>query len=117
MTVRDRIAMLLIAALAACDQEPVAAVLADASDETMSQLRSALASALGRSSVTLGVGDVTAMPEVRVLPPAVTPLEGNSTAMPIVFDILLLNGDCYLRRRGSSDLVALFDVACIPAAD
>ncbi|MGA1343103.1 MAG: hypothetical protein ACO33A_08670 [Hyphomonas sp.] len=115
MTVRTRIAMLLIAALAACDQEPVAAVLADASDETMDQLRSALASALGRASVTLGAGDVTAVPEVLVLPPALTPPEGNSPAMPIVFDILLLNGDCYVRRRGSPDLVALADVACNPA--
>lgn len=115
MTVRARIAMLLIAALAACDQEPVAAVLADASDETLIQLRSTLASALGRSSVTLGAGDLTAVPEVLVLPPAVTPLEGNSPAMPIVFDILLLNGDCYVRRRGSQELVALPEVACHPA--
>jgi len=115
MTVRARIAMLLMAALAACDQEPVAAVLADASDETMSRLRATLASALDRSSVTLGAGDVTAVPEVSVLPPAVTPLEGNSPALPIVFDILLQNGDCYVRRRGTGELVPLTDVACNPA--
>ncbi len=114
MTIRARIVMLLLAALAACDTSPAPAVLTDASPETMTRLRAALAAALGRSSVTLGAGDVTAVPEVSVLPPAVTPLEGNSAAMPIVFDILLQNGDCYVRRRGTEELVPLTDVTCDP---
>jgi len=101
-------------AFAACDQEPEPAVLADASPETISRLQDALASALGQARVTLGAGDVTAVPEVAVLPPAVTPLEGNSPAMPIMFDILLQDGDCHVRRRGTQELVLIRDVACNP---
>lgn len=113
--IRRLLAVAALSALAACDTSPEPAVLTDASPETMIRLRDALATALGRSTVTLGAGDVTATPEVVVLPPAVTPLEGNSTAMPVVFDIILQDGDCYVRRRGTQDLVPVTDVTCNPA--
>ena len=83
-------------------------------------IRTAIQKAFGKAptdgpATGLGAGDVTAVPAVSVLPPAVTPLEGNSPALPIVFDILLQNGDCYVRRRGTEELVPLTDVACNPA--
>lgn len=98
----------------ACQSAPPAepAVLSAGDAETIAAVKVALARALGVASVELGPGDPTTEPTLAVLPPAPGPLEGRSLARPILFDIMLRSGRCYLVRRDSGQAYALDGVSC-----
>lgn len=100
--------------LAACQSDPQLATLTDGSPETIEALSLVLASAAGRARVQLGPGDVTKQPTVSVLPPPPGPLEGNSPAMPALFDIVLMDGDCYLRAQDGEEMFLLTGLGCVP---
>jgi hypothetical protein len=103
-----------LAPLAACQSEPQLATLTDNTPETIATLTGVLASAVGRAKVQLGPLDVLAQPVVSVLPPPAGPLEGNSPAMPVLFDIVLFDGDCYVRAQESAELFLLAGLGCVP---
>ncbi len=103
--------------LAACQSEPQLATLTDASPETIGTLSAVLATATGRARVQLGPHDLTRDPVVSVLPPPPGPMEGNSIAMPALFDIVLMDGDCYVRARSDGALHALTGLTCEPVPD
>lgn len=105
----------VLAPLAGCEAEPQLATLSDASPETVEALTFVLASAVGRANVELGPGDLTRQPMVSVLPPRPGPMEGNSTAMPALFDIVLLDGDCYARAHSDGVLHVLPGLTCVAA--
>lgn len=101
-----------LAGLAACQSVPKPAVLTDTSPETVAAVTQALADAVGRAQVELGPVDFATDTSVSVLPPRPGPLEGNSTAVPEVFDIRLMDGDCYVQDRASGELYPLTGVTC-----
>lgn len=102
----------LLAGLAACETAPQPAVLTDTSPETMSAVTSVLATAVGRAQIELGAGDFTKEPVISVLPPRPGPLETHATAVPTLFDILLLDGDCYVQERESGEMFFLTGIEC-----
>lgn len=100
--------------LAACQHHdtPTPAVLVDGSDQSLSELSDQLASAMGVARVTLGAGDPTTTPSISVLPPALTDLEGRSTAMPTQFTLMLAGGECYAVRDETGDMIRLDGLTC-----
>lgn len=98
--------------LAACQTAPQPAVLTDGTSETMAAVTGVLAGAMNRAQVELGPGDLTQASVISVLPPKPGPLEGNSTALPAVFDLVLLDGDCYVQSRQNGELYLLIGVEC-----
>lgn len=105
----------LLAGAAACQSSPQPATLTEASPETMSALTGVLAAAVDRAQIQLGPGDPTRDTVISVLPPNPGPLEGNSPAMPTVFDIVLMDGQCYVQERQSGEMFLLTGIACTPA--
>ena len=105
----------MLAGIAACQSSPQPATLTDASPETLSVLTGVLAAAVDRAQIQLGPGDLTKESVISVLPPRPGPLEGNSPAMPTIFDIVLVDGDCYVRERQSGEMFPLTGIACTPA--
>lgn len=102
----------LLAGLAACQSAPRAATLEPATPEAVEALKQVLAEALGRGRVELGAGDPARDSVIAVLPPPPTALEGNSPAMPELFDILVTAEGCFVRRQTTEEMFALPGVAC-----
>ncbi len=90
------------------------AVLADASEPSMQALKSALASALGRSQVELGASDPMHIPRVSVLPPPLSPLEDRSPVKPALFDLFIRNGSCFAIQVETKIETELTNVPCRP---
>lgn len=74
--------------------------------------REDLARAMGLGRVELGGGDPTVDSQIVVLPPRVTPREGNSLATPRVFTIMLTETACVLKEQDGDLEVALPRSAC-----
>lgn len=103
------------AGLAACQSAPEPAILDDVSPETISVVTGVLAAAVDRAQIQLGPGDLTRDSVISVLPPRPGPQEGSSTAMPTIFDIVLMDGDCYVQERESGEMFPLNGITCSPA--
>ena len=80
--------------------------------ETMTELKSALAGAMETASVELGPDDLTQTSAISVLPPGLSPLENNSTAMPVMFDLMKQGDHCYIVKRDTGAEYILHGVAC-----
>ncbi len=104
----------LIVSLAACQtsSEPRLARLETATPESRAALTRVLAQAVGRAEVQLGPLDLTRQPVISVLPPPLGPLEGASTALPEIFELVMIDRDCYVRRRRDGALFALPGLSC-----
>ncbi|MFN4102183.1 MAG: hypothetical protein ACK4GT_20675 [Pararhodobacter sp.] len=98
--------------LAACQSAPQPATLEPATPEAVEEMKKVLAKALGRGRVELGAGDPARDSVIAVLPPPPTALEGNSPAMPELFDIVLTPEGCFVRRQTTEEMYALPGVAC-----
>lgn len=98
--------------LAACQSAPRPATLESATPEAVEEMKKELAKALGRGRVELGAGDPTRDSVIAVLPPPPTPLEGNSPAMPELFDLLVTPEGCFVRRQTTEEMFALPGIAC-----
>lgn len=109
-------ALLTAVVLPACQSAPQPAILAEGSPETLARVSDALAGAVERAQVELGPGDLTRQSTIAVLPSPLGAHEGNSLSMPELFDLVLINGDCFIQSRRSGDTYALTGVACRPAA-
>ena len=100
---------------ASCQSAAPAAVpasLIDGSTETIETLKTQIAAALGRDHVTLGQADLTQSSTVTIVPPPLGPMEKNSTAMPIRFD-LFIEGDIYYAiNRATGEKTELIDIPC-----
>ncbi|MBY9067859.1 hypothetical protein K1X12_13190 [Hyphomonas sp. WL0036] len=107
--------MSAMSVLGACQGTLRPAVLADKSPETMAEVTGVLAKAVNRAQIQLGASDPTVQSMISVLPPPPGPHESNSPAMPIVFDIVLMGEDCYVRSREGGEMYALSGIACAPA--
>ncbi|GAB4517175.1 MAG: hypothetical protein Kow00133_01450 [Amphiplicatus sp.] len=90
------------------------AVLASADAETMAQVKSALAEAMGVAKIELGAGDPAKVSTLSVLPPRPTPHEDRSLARPTQFDIVLKEGRCFAVRRNTGEAHELEGVSCRP---
>ena len=113
----DRIAAALVAAaamLAGCTTTAAdrKATLMQADAETIAALSAGLARAMGKASVKLGPGDLTAMSEVAVLPPPLGPHETRSLAEPTVFTLVLRGGACVAIRQDTGAAFDLPGVRC-----
>lgn len=106
----------LLVGVSACQGTPKPAVLTDASPETMATVTGVLAAAVDRAQIELGAGDPTRDTFVSVLPPPPGPMEGNSPALPAVFDIILMDGDCYVQDRTTGTMYPLTGVECRSAS-
>ena len=94
------------------DDHPQPAVLANGEPETIEALKTALASALGRSQIELGPSDPTTSSVIMVPPPPLHPTETHSIAMPIAFKLLLKDGACIAVNEKSGEEFALEGVTC-----
>lgn len=106
----------LLTGLSACQQAPSPAVLVDTSPETMAIVTSVLAAAVDRAQIELGPGDPAREPVITVLPPRPGPREGSSPAMPTHFDIVLMDGDCYVQERETGEMFFLTGIECRSAS-
>lgn len=88
------------------------AVLESADPGTMAAIKAALSEALDRAEVELGPGDLTATSTIAVLPSRPSPYEDRSPAMPILFDIEMRSGSCFIVRRDTNEAYLLAGVAC-----
>lgn len=93
---------------------PRPAVLERGDVETMTQLKTGLARAMGRARIELGPSDPTQSPNLTVLPPAPSPLEDRNTALPTVFRLELEGGRCFAVREDTGERYTLDGVACRP---
>ena len=108
-----RAALALLLSLTACQTLPAGGTATvDMSDaQTRAVVMSVLAGAMHRAQVTLGPTDAhTAV--ITVLPPPPGPLEGNSPALPVRFDIAQQNGRCVVVRHDTGEAFVLPGVAC-----
>ncbi|MEO1042553.1 MAG: hypothetical protein AAFX52_09695 [Pseudomonadota bacterium] len=105
----------LTACVSPCGETAKPAVLDLDTDDNLSGVVAALASAEGRTSLALGPPDPRLEPVVTVLPPAPTNAETRSLALPSAYDIRLENGECVLRRQSDNLQVVLpRDIPCTP---
>ncbi len=88
------------------------AVLVSADDQTMTALKSVLASALGQASVEIGPGDLTKTSVVAVLPPRLAQQEDRSVVQPDLFDLMINGAKCIVVRRQTGEEYDLRDVSC-----
>lgn len=93
------------------------AVLASPQDENVAALQIELGEILGRANIVLGADDPTASPLVTVLPPPLNPNETHSVAMPVTFQLKLIEHLCYARQTDTGEEFALETVTCIPYFD
>ena len=102
-----------LAGLAGCQTPPPSgpAVLASLEEPALETLRQTLATAVGRPNARLGMTDATSS-VVSLLPPAPTVLEGNSPAMPVLFDLSFEGGACLAVLRDGDVRVRLPDGTC-----
>ncbi len=80
--------------------------------DTRVALSAALAKALNRGRVELGVTASDLTSTVTVLPPPLGPHETHSTAIPIRFDIIRRKGKCLALRADDGSVHDLTGVQC-----
>lgn len=109
-----------VAGLAACQAAtltaPQPAVLTEVTPAAMETMTSVLARAVGRARVELGPSDLTQQSAIPVLPPPPGTHENRSLAMPVIFDLVIREGRCFVKEREGNRMHALPGVACRPAA-
>lgn len=110
-------ALFALLGLGACQHttEATPAMLADTSDANLSALKSALAETMGHSRVDLGAGDLAQMTRVSVLPPALSPNDDRSPALPTYFDLMMRDGTCVAVHSETKTETLLPNVTCQPA--
>jgi len=102
-------------AMAACmTAQPAPARLDEMTPASREALSRALAQAVGRASVQLGPLDLTREPAISVLPPQPGPLEGASLAMPELFELVVMDARCYVRRNSDRKLFPVEGLTCRP---
>ena len=106
---------------ASCQVPPKSALLPArilAGDEaSLTALKAALASELGRARITFGAGDPAVDGRFSVLPPPSGPLEMNNPALPETFTLLSDGKTCSARREATGEVLPLKAVKCEPLTD
>lgn len=90
------------------------AALASADAETVAQVKTVLAQAMGRARIEIGTEDLTTTSVISVLPPPLSAHEDRSPATPTHFDLVVKNGVCYAVKRDSGEAHELQNIACRP---
>ncbi|MEO0608278.1 MAG: hypothetical protein AAFY82_08595 [Pseudomonadota bacterium] len=105
-----------VLALGACQHgpNPVDAVIADDTPETMAALKAGLGQAMGRTYIELGATDPTQRPMVSVLPLPLSPADDRSLERPTLFDLVLEDGVCLAINRETAQETPLPGVPCRP---
>lgn len=106
--------VLTMGACASVSAVPVPATVDLGDARSRSAVETALAAAMKTAHVELGPVASDQTPVVTVLPRRPGPMEGNSTAMPVAFDIVINNGKCYARRRDTQAMYELRGANCRP---
>lgn len=112
--IRKLSALLAIISVGACQHhaQPRPAVLSDGSEQTLSQLRAELATALDRSNVRLGAGDLTQSPVFAIVPPPLGANETRSTATPERYRLEVQGETCFAVHESSETRIELQSVPC-----
>jgi len=100
--------------LASCQNmtAPQPAVLVQNDTESITLIKQALSEYLGRAQINLGAGDLTQQSFVTVLPPRVTAMEGNSVAIPQIYELQYGNGLCYVMDKPVRFAITIRGLAC-----
>lgn len=100
----------------ACQTAPElrSACLEEQTPEVISRLRLLVSDAVGRADIEFGPFDLTTSPTLPVLPPPAGPFEMNDPAMPRLFELVLSEGQCYLRDRETGRAYLLENIRCRP---
>jgi len=86
--------------------------LANTSEANVAALKSALADAMGQAKIELGAGDLDQETRIAVLPPALSPSDDRSPALPTYFDLMMKDGSCVAIHAESKAQTPLKNVAC-----
>ncbi len=105
------------AALTACQSVggSVPAVLSSSDPASLERLKTALASAMGRSQVELGPGDPTQSPTVSVLPRPIGPPDDRSLSVPTIFRLEIEGSECFVVREENGSRTRIDGARCKPA--
>ena len=116
---RRLLVLSFLVTLPACQtsSEPVPAILESADPETLANLKSVIAAAMGKPRVEFGAGDLTQSSEIAVLPPRLGPHETRSPAVPTLFDLAMVAGDCVVIQRATGEITPAPNTPCKPHAD
>lgn len=106
--------MSLFSAGCATADTPQQARLTSADAQSMTRVRAALATIIGRTRFELGPEDLTTSSTITVLPPPLGPMDTRSMAVPIVFDIVMIGQSCALVARDTKRTYPMDNVACTP---
>ena len=91
---------------------PQRAVLQEADEASIAAIKTVISKSMNRAEVQFGPGDLTRSSVISVLPPPLAPIEGRSTVRPTLFTLMMLGGDCLLRRDDSDELLPVPDIDC-----
>ncbi len=92
--------------------QPLPAVLSDGSEATLDLLKSEMATALQRSRVQFGAGDLTETSVFVILPPPLGPNETSSPAIPERYRLEIQGQTCFAVNDESGTRFELQDVPC-----
>lgn len=84
---------------------------------SLNDLKVALSQMMPTGRIDFGPSDPTETSSITVLPPPVGQHETRSTALPVRFDLILRDGNCFVMRHDTGDSRELHKGACVPAAD
>lgn len=122
MKTLKRIIILAAPFIAACQTTalaaPAPAVLISDDAQSVTALKSVLAKAMQENSVRLGAVALTQRSTISVLParagdPYYNPgFNGNNTALPTQFDMMIDAQGCYVVKRGYAKKYRLNGIAC-----
>ncbi len=96
---------------------PVPAVLISDDAQSVAQLKTALAKAMGQNSIELGAVALTKRSVIPVLPPRLgdpsnPAFNGNSVAKPTQFELMMDANGCYVVNRKDNTIHKVTDLAC-----
>jgi hypothetical protein len=105
-------AILLAAALGACQSMSAPAVLTSGDPAALDRLKAALGKAMGRTRIDLGPGDPTQTSTISILPLQLIPQDDRSLARPTIFRLEIENGACILIREDTGQRYPADGVDC-----
>jgi hypothetical protein len=91
---------------------PRPAVLIADTPEARDAIKTVVLSATRDGQVSFAGSDLAREPVIVVQPPPPGPLEGNSPALPVYFDLMTNGKECFARERRTGTLHPLPGVAC-----
>lgn len=102
------------AVLTGCQTLMVSEAPAVIEGDALEDVRVTVGQKAGRADIQFGAPDPTSEPMLVVLPSPLSPLEGRSTATPVLYDIVIRGKACVLKARDGDETIKLPKGSCRP---